>query len=395
MSGAADGRSGGGGERVGGAGAEAAGGAAAWRGILAIIAKDLAIWIRSPVVLAVTVLPSLVLVLVLGLEGVAVSSDPVALVNLDPGGAAASALEHIALTYPGFRPRVLDPAAAERALNRLQVAAVLTIPTGFSQALQAGDHPVLTWQVRNFNDDSANDLRRALPDVVNAFLSSGAAGADPVHIGIRETDIHPQDVGLVAFQMIAVLAVLLLQAGLVNAGLAAVREWETGSVKELLLSPVPALGIVAGKVVAGVLAADIVGALAVAVATGAHLMPLPGPGNIGLALAAMTLLGLFASALGVALAAAIRVQDRLIPISINISFYLFFLGGGIVALAYLPGWLRGVARFIPVTYAVDALRGALLYGGAAHAGRDLLVLGAFAAAALALGLPALRRGMAH
>jgi ABC-2 type transport system permease protein len=132
--------------------------------------------------------------------------------------------------------------------------------------------------------------------------------------------------------MIAVLAVLLLQAGLVNAGLASVREWQTGSVKELLLSPVPPLGVVAGKVAAGVIAADSVGCLAVAVAVAAGIMPLPGTADLALALGAMTLLGLFASALGVAIAARVRIQDRMVPISINLSFYLFFLGGGIVAL---------------------------------------------------------------
>jgi ABC-2 type transport system permease protein len=249
--------------------------------------------------------------------------------------------------------------------------------------------------VRNFNDDSANDLRRALPDVISSFLASGAAGHDPVQIGIQETDIHAHQVSLVAFQMIAVLAVLLLQAGLVNAGLASVREWQTGSVKELLLSPVPPLGVVAGKVAAGVIAADSVGCLAVAVAVAAGIMPLPGTADLALALGAMTLLGLFASALGVAVAARVRIQDRMVPISINLSFYLFFLGGGIVALAYLPGWLRGVARFNPVTYAVDVLRGALLYGATPHAGTDFLVLGLSAAAALALGVPVLRRGLAH
>ena len=63
---------------------------AAWRGMWAIVRKDLAVWVRSPVVLAVTVLPTLVMVLVLGLQAVAVGSMPVAVVNRDGGGAAAS-----------------------------------------------------------------------------------------------------------------------------------------------------------------------------------------------------------------------------------------------------------------------------------------------------------------
>ncbi len=365
------------------------------RSIWAIAAKDLAVWVRSPAVLAVTVLPSLVLVLVLGLQSVAVGSMPVAVVNADAHGAAAAAMERAALSYSGFRPQVMTAPAARRAMRSLRVAAVLTIPAGFSADLAAGRQAALDWRVRNFNADTADDLRRGLPDVVMAFLRSGAAGPDPVHIGVAETDLHPRDVSLVAFEMVGVLAMLILQAGLVNAGLAAVREWQTGSVKELLLSPVPRIGVVLGKVVAGVVAADLVGGLVIAVAAAGGVIGVPGPGGALLALAAATLLAVSASALGVALAAALRVQERVIAVSINLSFYLFFLGGGIVAPAYLPAWLRGVARVIPVTYAVDALRGALLYGAAPAAGRDLAVLGAFAAAALAVGVPALRRGLAH
>lgn len=367
---------------------------AAWRGMWAIVRKDLAVWVRSPVVLAVTVLPTLVMVLVLGLQAVAVGSMPVAVVNRDGGGAAAT-LERTALAFPGFRPRVMTPAAAQAAFDDLRVAAVLTIPPGFSANLAAGRQPRLLWQVRNFNNDTANDLRRGLPDVVSAFLASGAAGPDPVRIAVVETDLHARGVGLMAFQMVAVLAVLLLQAGLVNAGAAAVREWESGSVKELLLAPVPAIGVVLGKVLAGVIAADLVGAMAVLVACAAGVLPLPGPVEALAALMAMSLLSLFAAGLGVALAAALRAQERLIAVSINVSFYLFFLGGGIVALAYLPGRLRAVARFIPVTYAVDALRGALLYGGSPRMGQDLLVLALAAIAALLVGVPVLRRGLAH
>lgn len=64
------------------------------------------------------------------------------------------------------------------------------------------------------------------------------------------------------------------------------------------------------------------------------------------------------------------------------SFYLFFLAGGIAALAYLPAWLRVVARVIPNTYAVHLLRGALLYHSAAGTGGDLLALALAAAVAV-------------
>ncbi len=361
----------------------------------ALIKKDLAIWVRSPAVMAVTLLPPLALLLVLALQAVAVTSYPVAIVNEDPRGAAAATLVRTAEAYNGFRTQLLSPADAQAAYANLQVAAILTIPPGFSADLAAGRRPSLTWAVRNFNADSTDDLRRALPDVVTSFLATGAAGADPIGIAIREQDVHPHDAGLVAFEMVGMLAMLMLQAGLINAGLAAVKEWETGSVKELLISPVPALRLIAGKVVAGVVAADLAGVVVTGLTVAFGLLPSPTLTQGLIALAAMTLLASFGAGIGVALAAALRSGDRMNPVAINASFYLFFLSGGVVALAYLPAWLRAVARVIPNTYAVSALRQTLLYGSTAGTGTDMLWLAVAAAVGLVVGVPALRRGLAH
>lgn len=365
------------------------------RALWAIVKKDLAVWVRSPVILAVTLLPSLVLILVLMLEAAAVTAAPVAVVNLDPHGRAAAALAGSAIRFDGFRAETLTAVQAQRTYADLRVAAVLTIPAGFSRKLQERRAPQMLWQVRNFNDDTANDLRRGLPDVVNAFLASGAAGADPVRIGILAHNLHPRDANFVAFELVAVLAVLILQAGMVNAGIAAVREWETGSVKELLLSPASSLTIVAGKVLAGVIAADLASMAAVALAAVLGILPRPSPAGASLAIAAMTLMAVFASGVGVALGAWLRAMERLNSVSILVGFYLFFLSGGVAAVAYLPAWLRAVARWIPNTYAVDALRGGLLYGSSQGSGGDLLALGIAAVLALGLGIPALRRGLAH
>ncbi len=361
----------------------------------ALIKKDLAVWIRSPAIMAVTLLPPLALLLVLALQAVAVTSEPVAVVNQDTGGRAAATLVQTAEAFDGFRTQLLSPQAAQAAFADLQVAAVLTIPRGFSADLAAGRRPALVWAVRNFNADSTNDLRRGLPDVVTSFLATGAAGADPIGITIREQDVHPHDVGLVAFQMVGMLAMLMLLAGLINAGLAAVKEWETGSVKELLISPVSPLSLIAGKVVAGVVAADIAGIVVTGVTIAAGLLTPPTLPQALIALAAMTLLATFGAGVGVALAAALRSADRMNPVAINASFYLFFLSGGVVALAYLPPWLRGIARVIPNTYAVAAFRQALLYGSTAGTATDLLWLAVAAAAGLLVGIPALRRGLAH
>jgi ABC-type multidrug transport system permease subunit len=78
---------------------------------------------------------------------------------------------------------------------------------------------------------------------------------------------------------------------------------------------------------------------------------------------------------------------------LNLSAYLFFLGGGFATVAFLPDWLRTAAAFVPTSYAISALRQVLFYPDLADVGRDLGVLATTAFVSLALGTVALRRGL--
>lgn len=365
---------------------------AAW----SIVKKDLAVWIRSPATLAVTILPALILMLVLVLQAAAVTGSPVAIVNQDAGGQAAQKLQSIAQHYNGFyKAPLMTLSEAEQAYQKLQVAGVLIIPKGFSSELAAGHQPTVDWQVRNFNNDTANDLRRALPDILSQFLHSKAVTTNPLHIQVQEHDLHAKDASFVGFNLIAVVVMLVLQAGVVNAGLAAVREWESGSIKELLMSPARPITVIVGKLVAGVFASDIAGGVALLAAFVFGILPVPSLGLLLIALLFMTLTAVFGSALGVLLGSALRNTERVSGLSVNLAFYLFFLAGGIADIAYLPRWLQSVAAFIPNTYALDALRSTLLYNSASGLGADAGALFAASALALIIGVPLTWRGLSH
>ncbi|MHB8611720.1 MAG: hypothetical protein ACYDAL_04720 [Candidatus Dormibacteraceae bacterium] len=118
--------------------------------IWAILRKDLALTLRRPVVILVTILPPLVVLLVLVLEAASVTAEPVAVVNGDPGCEAARALQRNATDFDGFHTSVESAAAAARDYVNLRVAAVFTIPKGFCAALAVSQQPAIGWQVHNF-----------------------------------------------------------------------------------------------------------------------------------------------------------------------------------------------------------------------------------------------------
>ncbi len=346
--------------------------------------------------MVVTILPAIALMLILVLQAAAVQGSPVAVVNKDQGGQAAMQLEAVAIHYDGFySATVLNSAKANEEFQQLKVSAILTIPSTFSHDLALGKTPELTWQIRNFNDDTANDLRRALPDILSQYEKSVHSPSHLPIITVHEQDLHAKDVSFLGFNLVAVIIMLVLQAGVVNAGLASVREWESGSIKELLMSPASALTLITGKVIAGVVASDVVAIIAVVVALLAGMITIP---SVALALWALvftTLAGVFGAGIGVFLGTVFRNMERVSVLSVILSFYLFFLAGGITDIAYFPGWLQTIAALIPNTYAMDGLRSALLYGSAVGMGTNAIALLFAAIVGLVIGVPALRRGLSH
>ncbi|MGQ0521441.1 MAG: ABC transporter permease [Actinomycetota bacterium] len=99
-------------------------------------------------------------------------------------------------------------------------------------------------------------------------------------------------------------------------------------------------------------------------------------------------------ALGLLSAAAVLVVKRGNPVATLIGMTGALVGGAYVPTSTFPGWLEAVAAVNPMTYALDAWRGALLAGdGPGAIAGDLAVLAATAAVALPLAWWAVGRAV--
>src|SRR5207237_67094 len=75
--------------------------------------------------------------------------------------------------------------------------------------------------------------------------------ASPIKVTMHEHDLRQRDVQLFEYSVIPTLLLLTMISSLVNGGLATAREWETRTVKELLLSPGARGAIIDGNFLAG------------------------------------------------------------------------------------------------------------------------------------------------
>jgi len=172
------------------------------------------------------------------------------------------------------------------------------------------------------------------------------------------------------------LALTLLFGTTSMEAIAIVFERRLGSLERLLLAPVRLPALLAGKLLGG-MAFGLTVTLVVLVI----ILAVFGAGSVNwlLLLLALLLSAAAFSALGALVSVAVKEVFEAQTLANFIRFPMMFLGGVFVPVASLPPVLQIVARLLPLTYAVEALRAALFGGPPALAALDLLALTGFAA----------------
>jgi ABC-2 type transport system permease protein len=158
------------------------------------------------------------------------------------------------------------------------------------------------------------------------------------------------------------VSVMTVLFGASQSGIGWVRDLQTGFLQRLLATPASPGAILAGKVLADVsrLLLQAAAVLVLALLLGARLRP--AAGALALALLCLALFAAAACCLSCALALRARAQEAMAAYVHLVNLPLLFTSTALVPGRHLPGWLAGIARWNPLTLAVEAWRGALLAG---------------------------------
>ncbi len=327
------------------------------RAIWTMARLDLAVWRRSPWAIAAAVIPPLGMLVLVKVLTLAVTVQPVALVIEDHGPQSFIVAEFIADDTESYQLRVTDRARAERLLEHQKVVAVVDIPKGFHAAATRG-HAVLPYTLNN--------------------------------VDIAETDLRKTDVPFDTYQTLPVLLLLIIVVGVLGGALLGSRDHERRTITFLRQAPISRASFVLGRLLGALLATSTVVVPVVAYLTWNGTID-PPPGHWPPFLAVLAATAILSAALGVVLGLVLRRSTTVALAGVTVATYLFFLGGGFTTIAFLPAWLRALSRAVPTRYAIDGMRQTLFYPDLRGLTTDLLVLGAFAAAALACGVVALGR----
>lgn len=179
----------------------------------------------------------------------------------------------------------------------------------------------------------------------------------------------------VDFLLPGMLALAVMATGMVSLGIATAYERYYGVLKRLGASPLPRSGLIIAKLIS-VLALEVIQVILL-VAVAVLLYGWRPIGSPWLALVVMALGTVAFSALGLAMAGALRAEVTLAGAN---ALYLLFLllGGGILPLDHLPAGLAALAQVLPAAALTQALQ-ACLSNGTPFPGSALLTLALWAA----------------
>ena len=330
----------------------------------ALARKDLVSWFRTPVHVMASFVPTLIIMLLLGLILSGTETMPVAVVMDAPDDPLSQQFvetvqEIETAYYPWFEVVTEERQAAEELFKANRVLGVIEVPD-ITAKLEAGESAVVRLKVSNLNDDITKNFRQRVQEACLVFNEEVSGEAAVLVAAPVVADFHtflPQDLPPLAFFGAGIVALAIVMGGINNAALLVAREFEEKTYRELVLGP-STVSIILGKWGSAVVQTLISVGLVWGLAT-AYCGFIP-QGSV-LPLLLLVVVGSVAFAgLGTLLALYFK---QVIPAAIaGILFSIVgWWFGGVIWADIWPTVLQGVIAVFPSTYLMRAFtRGALL-----------------------------------
>ena len=206
-------------------------------------------------------------------------------------------------------------------------------------------------------------VRQALIDV--------AGGPPPLPIDVRP--VAGQDVSFMDVFAPGILAMSLMNSGIIGLATAFVTYRERGILRRIRVTPFPLTSFILARVISQLVIAGLQAVILLGMAWalfGLHLR-----GNLLVVLLAIVVGALAFLAIGFAISGIAPNAETAASYANLITFPMLFLSGIFFSMESAPAWLRPITKVLPLPYLVDALREPITFGnGLAAIWRDLAVL---------------------
>ncbi len=273
-----------------------------------------------------------------------------------------------------------------KALDSGKAKMGLVIPWSFSRRLNEGGPVEVEALVDATDDNSANVLIGYTQGVVQGYSSQvqldwlrrHGEAMQPAPVSVEMRTWYNEDLESSAFIIPGVLALVMSVIGAFLTSLTIAREWERGSMEQLISTPVTAMEIMLGKLTPYFFIGMFDVAVCALIAIGWFKVPFRGS-FITLTVSS-ALFMIVVLSLGFVISVVAKSQLAASQIALIITFLpAFLLSGFLFSIDQMPTALQWITRIFPARYYVSLLKQIFLKGTpAAMLTADLLPLTVFA-----------------
>jgi ABC-2 type transport system permease protein len=269
--------------------------------------------------------------------------------------------------YFDIQAYVESQADVVRALDSDQAKVGIVIPPGFAAQVARGEAQALVLLDGSDSFSVSSGYSAAVSVAQARALELASEKATRMGIDLQQTPIttstrvlYNPDLNDLIFILPGLVALILQMLAVLTTAQSVVREYELGTIEQLMATPARPLEIMVGKLVPNLLLMLLV--LAMTMLAGVFWFGVPFQGNPWL-FAWLALLFVWSGlGLGLLISAVARTQREAQQLTAMLSMVSMLLTGFIYPRAPMPAAVRLIGNLIPLTYFVRIARGIVTKG---------------------------------
>jgi ABC-2 type transport system permease protein len=271
--------------------------------------------------------------------------------------------------YFDFRGAVVNYAGLERAIDTREAALALVISSEFAGQLAAGRAAPVQAIVDGSDANTAAIVLGYTQAIAAGFnqqlaldqVRRVAGRAPPAPLDLRTRVWFNPDLESRNFIVPGILAVIMGLIAALLTSLTVAREWERGTMEQLISTPVKPAELILGKL----LPYSVIGManMVIAVLMAVFLFQVPLRGSVPLLFGVGAIFIVATLAQGILISALARQQLLASQLAMVSTFIpAFLLSGFAFAIANMPLAVRAITRIVPARYFVSLVKGIFLRG---------------------------------
>lgn len=334
--------------------------------IWAIARKEFLHVLRDPRSLTVAILMPIMMIILYGYAiDMEMKNLRVAVMDLDQSAQSRSFVnDMISSKFIAASYGVSSRAEIEQSFKRAEYHAVLVIPAGYAESLASNTITTIQLLIDGADGTTAavvDNYLNALVGRANRELAVETIGDNRPPIESRTRVLFNPELVSAHFVVPGLVAVVLIMICALLTSIAIAREKETGTMEQMLTSPVHPAQIIVGKVIPYLVIAAVDATIILMIGRLVFHVPMFGS---WLVLGVYSLLYLaVALSIGLLISSVVDTQQVAMMLALMATMLpTLMLSGFIFPISSMPAPLQVVSQFIPATHYLQIIRGVMLKG---------------------------------